>query len=104
MKIQINHDEHIRPNEEHVLQIEAAIRQALSHFVEHVTDVEVHLSDENGSGVGQQEKRCLIEARLAGHQPIAVSESGSTIDEAMHGACVKLKQSVAKLVERSRGH
>ncbi|MEO8901014.1 MAG: HPF/RaiA family ribosome-associated protein [Polyangiaceae bacterium] len=104
MKIQINHDAHVRPNEDSALQIEAAVRLALSHFAQHVTDVEVHLSDENGSGVGQNDKRCLIEARLAGHQPIAVSEHGATVDEAMHGACAKLKQSVAKLVERSRDH
>lgn len=104
MKIQINHDEHIQTNEERVLQIEVAINHALSHFVAHVTDVEVHLSDGNGPRFGQNDKRCLIEARLAGHQPIAVSESGTSVDEAVHGACAKLKHSVAKLVEQSRGY
>lgn len=104
MKIQINHDDHIRTNEESVLRIEAAITRALSHFVQHVTDVEVHLSDENGPKFSQHDKRCLLEARLAGHQPIAVSENGATLDEAVNGASAKLKHSVAKLVEQSRGH
>lgn len=104
MNIQINHDEHIQTSEERILQIEGAIRLAMSHFVAHVTDVEVHLSDENGPKFGHNDKRCLLEARIAGHQPIAVSENGTTLDEAVHGACAKLKHSVAKLVEQSRGH
>jgi hypothetical protein len=30
--------------------------------------VEVHLSDENGKKGGSHDKRCMMEARLEGHQ------------------------------------
>ncbi len=33
--------------------------------------MEVHRSDENGSKSGQNDKRCVTEARLEGRQPVA---------------------------------
>src|SRR5688500_7488032 len=49
------------------------IRQALSRFATDVTRVEVHLSDENHDQSGGGDKRCAMEARLARHQPVAVT-------------------------------
>jgi hypothetical protein len=38
--------------------------------------------------------RCLLEARLAGLQPIAVSHEAATLQEAVAGAADKLKRSL----------
>ena len=57
-------------------------------------DAEVHLSDENGNKESENDKRCMIEARLKGRQPIAVTDVADTYDHAVNGAIDKLKTSL----------
>ena len=94
MKIQINTDNHITGREALVEQAEATVTNALGHWAEHITRVEVHLSDENGNKTGGHDKRCMMEARLEGHQPIAVTHEADTMDQAVDGAAGKLKSSL----------
>ncbi|MDP3273572.1 MAG: HPF/RaiA family ribosome-associated protein [Deltaproteobacteria bacterium] len=91
MQIQVNTDKNIDGNEGLVAQVEASIRDALSLFSAHITRVEVHLSDENGAKNGQQDKRCMIEARMEGRQPTAVTCEAATLDKAIEGAADKMK-------------
>lgn len=42
------------------------------------------------AGAGGADKRCMMEARPAGQQPVAVTNHGSTVDEAVSGALRKL--------------
>ena len=94
MKIQINTDNNIAGREEMAKQAEATVGSILGHLAEHITRVEVHLSDENGKKAGSHDKRCMMEARLEGHQPIAVTHEAETIDDAIDGAAGKLKSSL----------
>jgi ribosome-associated translation inhibitor RaiA len=94
MKIQINTDNHIEGRDELVEEAEATVENTLGHLAEHITRVEVHLSDENSDKGGSHDKRCLMEARLEGHQPIAVSDEAETISQAIDGAAEKLKRSL----------
>jgi ribosome-associated translation inhibitor RaiA len=94
MKIQINSDNHITGREALVEQAEATVTSALGHLAEQITRVEVHLSDENGEKTGGRDKRCMMEARLEGHQPIAVTDEADSLDEAIAGAADKLKRSL----------
>ena len=55
----------------------------MSRISDHITRVEVHLSDENGDKDGQNDMRCMMEARLEGRQPIAVTHQAATLDEAV---------------------
>ena len=64
-------------------QVAAAVERILGHLAEHITRVEVHLSDENGKKGGSHDKRCMMEARLEGHQPIAVTHEAETIAQAI---------------------
>ncbi|MGZ5245135.1 MAG: HPF/RaiA family ribosome-associated protein [Bacteroidia bacterium] len=81
------------------------ITDALSRFKEQVTRIEVHLADENGSSKsGQNDKRCMMEARLEGMQPIAVTNHSDSYDLALKGAVDKLKASLDKSVERLRNY
>lgn len=87
MFIQINTDSNIEGNEEILQQFESVIANGLERFSEQITRVEVHLSDENSNKkFGTEDKRCLLEARLAGLQPIAVSHQAETVDQAVDGA------------------
>jgi ribosome-associated translation inhibitor RaiA len=94
MKIQINTDNNIEGSEELAEQAEATVESTLGHLAEHITRVEVHLSDENSDKGGSRGKRCMMEARLEGHQPIAVSDEAESIGQAIDGAAEKLKRSL----------
>ena len=73
-------------------QIDSAVERTLGHLAEHITRVEVHLSDANGKKGGTTDKRCMMEARLEKHQPIAVTEDAESLGEAIEGAAHKLKR------------
>ncbi len=92
MKIQINTDDNIAGREELAEQTKATVISTLGHLAEHITRVEVHLNDENSDKGGSHDKRCMMEARLEGHQPIAVTDAAETIDQAIDGAVHKLKR------------
>lgn len=92
MKIQINTDNHVTGREELTKHAEATVESAIGHLAEHITRVEVHLSDENSDKGGARDKRCMMEARLEGHQPIAVTDDAETIAQAITGAADKLKR------------
>jgi ribosome-associated translation inhibitor RaiA len=94
MKIEINTDNHIAGREALSQQAETTVAGTLGHLAEHVTRVEVHLSDENSQKGGSHDKRCMMEARLEGHQPIAVTDEAETIRQAIGGAAEKLKHSL----------
>lgn len=100
MQIQINTDHNIEGHEALVTRVRGVIQNALSRFSDDITRVEVHLSDENSDKKdGYDNMRCMIEARLEGLQPIAVTHQATTVDEAVDGAADKL----ANLIETTLG-
>lgn len=104
MKIQLNTDVHIDGTEALAAQVSATVEQALERFREDVTRVEVHLSDENGGKSGQQDQRCMLEARLEGRQPVAVTEHAATLEQAVHGAAQKLARLLDSTLGRLHDH
>ena len=91
MQIQINTDGNIEGHEQLAQKVEAVVRDGLQRFTAKLTRVEVHLSDENSDKKsGAEDKRCLLEARLAGLQPIAVSHEAATTELAVEGALERL--------------
>ncbi len=104
MKIQINTDNHISGHQALVEEAEATITSALGHLGNHVTRVEVHLSDENGEKAGSRDKRCMMEARLEGHQPIAVTDESDNLGDSIAGAADKLKGSLDRILGRLNDH
>ena len=103
MQIQINTD-NIDGNEALSAHIEAVVDNAVRHIKDHLTRVEVHLDDENGAKAGSHDKRCLMEARLRSHQPVAVSHHAGSIHEAVDGAARKLRTSIEALLGRLDDH
>ena len=75
MQIQVNTDESIDGGEDLSARVSAEIHSRLDRFSQHITRIEVHLSDEDGDKSGGSDKRCLIEARLEGRQPEVASEN-----------------------------
>jgi len=83
MKVRIDHDDHIRSSQARADEIEALISSHLGRFGESITSVQVHLSDENGPRFTPDDKRCLLEARLAGREPIVVSQHADSVRRAV---------------------
>lgn len=93
MQIQVNTGNNIRGRETLVSEVETAVENNLRHFQTHITRVEVHLSDENNHK-GGQDKRCMMEARIEGRQPLAVTHQSETLSQAVDGAAKKMKASI----------
>ena len=103
MQIQVNTGHNIEGHKALAAQVSGVVESALSRFSDHITRVEVHLSDENSDKkVGHDAMRCMMEARLEGRQPIAVTHHAATLDEAVDGAADKLSRLIENTVGRQR--
>ncbi|MEO7863656.1 MAG: HPF/RaiA family ribosome-associated protein [Nitrospirales bacterium] len=103
MQIQINTDRNIEGHEALATQVSDVVESALSRFSDHITRVEVHLSDENSEKKGgNDDMRCVVEARLEGRQPIAVTHQAATLDQAVDGATDKLSRLIENTLGRLR--
>ena len=100
MQIQVNTDNHIHGREEIVALVETSVEGAVGRFHDRITRVEAHLSDTNSHKTKGDDIRCVLEARLAGHQPIAVTHQASTVELALSGAADKLERSVESTLGR----
>lgn len=91
MQIQVNTGHNIEGHKAQAAQVSGLVESAWSRFSDHITRVEVHLSDENSDKkVGHDAMRCMMEARLEGRRPTAVTHHAATLDEAVAGAAEKL--------------
>jgi len=104
MKIQVNTDTHIDGHERLATHVSATIEHALKRFSDHVTRVEVHLSDENGDKTGPLDQRCMLEVRLEGRQPVAVTEHANTQEQAVSGATQKMLRLLDSTLGRLNDH
>jgi hypothetical protein len=104
MKVQFNTDKTINGDERHQEFFTNQIAEDLDRYQSYITRIEVHVSDENGKKDGIEDIRCLLEARLEGMQPIAVSNQAGTIELALSGALNKLKASLKTTLGRSKNH
>lgn len=104
MTIQFNTDNNITGSIEFKAPLIALITEELSRFSQHITRLEVHLSDENSHKEGPNDIRCMLEARIEGRQPIAVTNQADTHDLAVEGALDKLKTSLNTIIGRLRNH
>ncbi len=102
MQIQVNTDNHIEGSAELTRQVKAVVEEALgAHFSDRITRVEVHLTDGSSSSKARDnDKRCVMEARLAGLQPITVSHQGAALEQALDGAADKLAKTLDRTLWR----
>lgn len=102
MKIQINTGKNLTVHAEYGNELEALLMKELGRYSEHITRLEVHLSDENGNKESLNDKKCLLEARLEGRQPLAVSASSNTYDQAVNNSVGKLKVLLNTIIGKLR--
>ena len=104
MQIQFNTDKNVTGSEDLIASSTSLISEELRRFSQQITRVEVHLSDEDGNKDGLNDKRCMVEARLAGMKPIAVTDHANTHEQAIFGAIDKLKASLEKITGRLKDY
>lgn len=103
MQIQINTDRNIEGHEALAAHVSGIVGSALSKISDHITRVEVHLSDENSDKKhGNDDMRCMMEARLEGLQPVAVTHHAQTLGQAVDGAGDKLCRLIDSTLGRLR--
>jgi len=102
MQIQINTDHNIEGHQALAAHVSGVVESALSQISDHITRLEVHLSDENSHKVGPNDKRCALEARLEGRRPVAVTHQAATLDQAVNGAAEKLTRLVMSGLNQRR--
>jgi ribosome-associated translation inhibitor RaiA len=95
MLIQVNTDNHIEGDEALKQRVKDDVESALDRFSEKITRISIHLSDENNPGKsGENDKRCLIEVRVAGLQPLSSSHEAATTDQAISKALDKIQRNL----------
>lgn len=99
MQIQINTDNHIEGHETLSTWASGEVKGALARHGDQITRVEVHLSDENGHKSGLHDKCCVLEVRLQGRPPVAVTEHAENLHQAVTGAANKMN----RLIENTLG-
>ncbi len=102
MHIQINTDHNIEGSEGLSTYVSGVVENALSLVADRITRVEVHLSDESSNKSSLGFMRCMMEARLEGRQPIAVTEEASNINDAVAGAADKLSRMIESTLGKLR--
>jgi hypothetical protein len=66
------------------------LQEALARFSQDITRVEVQLRDVNAGKKGPGDKRCMLEARISGRDPVAATHLAPSQDEAFRGATQRL--------------
>lgn len=102
MKIQFNTDKNIEGHARLETYFSGELEKGLARFEEKITRLEVHLGDENSEKFGVDDKRCLIEARPAKLQPVAVTAHADTIEKAFHLALDKIKKALSTTFEKQK--
>lgn len=100
MKVQLHTDKHVVVDAELSARIEANVGDDLARFEDHLTRVEVHLTDQSAGKRTGADIRCVIEVRPAGLQPVAVTHSAPTAGAALDGAVETLVALLGHTFER----
>ncbi len=104
MQIQVNTGSGVENSEALQRWASEHLTETLDRFQQDITRIEVQLNDENSGKAGDADKRCMMEARLAGHQPVAVNHHSPTQDEAFRGAARKLMHALDHTLGKLRDH
>lgn len=100
MNILVSTDNHIQGSDNLRQLVEGIVGGTLERFQDRLTRVEVHLSDVNGPKSNGDDKRCVLEARPASHQPIAVTHLAATIEAAVEGAAERMEKTLGRTFGR----
>jgi hypothetical protein len=95
MKVQVNTSNDIGNKDALERWATDYLNEQLGRFDQDITSIEVQLTDENHSAKGGGiDKRCMMEARVNGRAPIAVTNYAPDQNLAFRGAADKLANAI----------
>jgi len=105
MQITINTDNHIEGNDRRENYFSEVLNEKLKRFEDKITGLEIHLTDENSSEkTAVADIRCLMEARINGLAPQAVTNHAESVELAIKGAADKMKKLLEHTFDKMRTH
>lgn len=100
MRIQVNTDSNVGHSVDLSEEVSGILQQKLKKYEKHITTLEIYLSDTNSDKGGSNDKKCSIEARIAGLSPLAASDQAGTLKEAIAGATKKIDAVIKHALDR----
>jgi hypothetical protein len=95
MKVQVNTSNDIENKDTLERWASDYLNEQLGRFDQDITSIEVQLTDENHAGKGGGiDKRCMLEARVTGRAPVAVTHYAPDQNLAFRGATEKLSHAL----------
>lgn len=90
MQVQVHTDDHIQGGESLAKWVQDETKNRMARFTETVTRVEAFLTDVDAGKSGANDKRCRLEARVAGRPPVSVTADADKMAAAVMDAVEKL--------------
>ena len=100
MNVQINslNMQHSSALRDHVV---AQLERSLRSVRDRITRIVVRFHDDNGPR-GGTDKRCTVEVRLAGVEPLLAEQRHADVFRAAAGAVTRVRRAVRRRIERNR--
>ena len=102
MQVQVHAGDNVQGGESLAQWAQDEVQNKLSRFREQVTRVEVYLTDVDALRNGGKGKRCVMETRAAGRQPLAVNAEAEKVAEAFNAALEKLHRALETDIAKTR--
>ena len=90
MQVQVHTDDNIQGGESLARWVQEECTARLARFKDHITRVEVFMTDVAAGKASANDKRCRIEARPAGRQPVTVTADADKTADAFTASIDKL--------------
>lgn len=103
MQIQIRWSD-IEKSEALAQYVREQVEHAVRHHQDQLTRIDVHLHDENAEKSGANDKRCVIEARPTGADPLIVEGTGDDFYKTVNAVAKKLERAVRTFADKRRKH
>ena len=102
MQVQVHTNDKIPGGDALAQWVQQETLARLARFKETITRVEVYFSEVEGGRPGTSDKRCVMEARPAGRQPIAVNADAVKLADALAGALERLMRALDNDLGRAK--
>jgi ribosome-associated translation inhibitor RaiA len=99
MEINVNTDNTIDRHQGLDERVRDVVESSISRF-EQVRRVDVHLSNQNGQKHEDGDNYCMMEARVAGYEPVVVHAHAADLHLSINGAANKLKRALDSALGR----
>ena len=99
MEINVNTDNTIDRHQGLDERVREAVESSVGRF-EQVRRVDVHLSNQNGQKHADGDNYCMMEARVAGYEPVVVHAHAENLHLSISGAASKLKRALDSALGR----